>query len=394
HLFCEGLERWLTIAGRKQGQDFRIVPIFHLEDVYPHRFVHFIPVAAIVWRAESPWLEQWLGRSQIIRLPAANEIRCAGHAQNEQRSNAAVRDENSISAEALPTKVDAYSHSQQAVKIRSRVAAESPAIHKQSPSSDAGNNGQSVYRNGNGHKPALQAEQATVVSVPDSFAGKTVDAHQNQTLTASSGSPLSASESNQIDSAAHNSDPISYCVAGTSRGRPARRYFLKKETTRVRLALLSAPELAARTQLAFFDRMQSRPHPVREHRDMLRSGLIRTDHASLSLEMKTNGEFVGLTSGLSLLIWRAGQKRAVLISSQPTEDHPEQRVRGLRGQLHPGDMLLMLPGRLTGAEWREIGELLKSAGNRAPLDVLQERLGTWLDYRNLGRALLLRQNTD
>ncbi|MCB1319349.1 MAG: hypothetical protein KDK34_03795, partial [Leptospiraceae bacterium] len=112
------------------------------------------------------------------------------------------------------------------------------------------------------------------------------------------------------------------------------------------------------------------------------------------LEMKTNGEFVGLTSGLSLLIWRAGQKRAVLISSQPTEDHPEQRVRGLRGQLHPGDMLLMLPGRLTGTEWREIGELLKSAGNRAALDVLQERLGTWLDYRNLGRALLLRQNVD
>lgn len=208
---------------------------------------------------------------------------------------------------------------------------------------------------------------------------------------ASSAAPASAARTAKSAAASGEFHPwgeLGYQVIGSGRGGPPRKFYVKKDEDRLRVSMLSSrrgidPEYA----LQFFDRLQFSEDGVLAHRDMLRaSGAGET--ASLSLEVLADGRFRCIAAGLTPVFFRAGHGKAFLIPDSAPQDRKSDRIDSVKiveGQFHPGDALLLTPGRFNSSEQREIAEKFRALSGAE----LTGLLGNWLDYRSRGRALFI-----
>ncbi|MCB1326590.1 MAG: hypothetical protein H7A21_04485 [Spirochaetales bacterium] len=189
-------------------------------------------------------------------------------------------------------------------------------------------------------------------------------------------------------SMANGVEPIVHRVVGTTRSGPHRRFYLRKENDRVKLAMLSSEHGLTRDfAMAFFDQVQFSKDLIRAHRGALRAARDRMDGiSSFSLEILHDGRFQCLTRDACALYWRRSAGRGLVL--RPTGQEPAG-YRIFRGHMVRGDVLLVLPGRFALAEWRELADRLKKFDPWTQADKLTDGLGAWLDYQGRGRALLI-----
>lgn len=335
------LYEWLAVSGRGDD-DFRLI-IAGDETFLAEHLGRYEALLAVVWRSERSPAERALARPVTTERAFRKALPGPGEALEGANNLLAFSPRDLV---AMPP------------RRTLRVPDETPAAVQPPARPDAPA----------ARVPAAAASASAAASAPAS-------AGRNAKSAAASGE-------------FHPWGELGYQVIGSGRGGPPRKFYVKKDEDRLRVSMLSSrrgidPEYA----LQFFDRLQFSEDGVLAHRDMLRaSGAGET--ASLSLEVLADGRFRCIAAGLTPVFFRAGHGKAFLIPDSAPQDRKSDRVDSVKiveGQFHPGDALLLTPGRFSSSEQREIAEKFRalSGAERTGL------LGNWLDYRSRGRALFI-----
>ncbi|MBX7057831.1 MAG: hypothetical protein K1X75_07175 [Leptospirales bacterium] len=195
--------------------------------------------------------------------------------------------------------------------------------------------------------------------------------------------PVAAGQGRSGDEEFHSWNHFRYRIVGRTRGRMQRRFFVRREDKRLALAMTaSAGALPVDFTAQFFERVQAAEDSIAAHRAAI--GAAEQGLCTLTTELFVDGRFRSLSVGVTPVFFRLQQGRALLVPDSPGGG---EKTRTVEGRFHPGDCLLIAPGRISSSEQRELLELAEAL-QQAPLE-FPARIAAWLDWRERGRSLLL-----